>query len=245
VQLKRNKDSFDARLSELNRSFDTHLGVADLMTSVWLEPASFVGVVDVLSGEGEFSGRFAPFGQNPKLTAKSLQSYFKALGEVLDDSPQEVWGKTTVNDTVRAAFRHYTTCELTAKAVLGKLISPAIAADAIRTVKDRAARTGSLHGIVTYKRGSLKAADVAAFPVPSKEAVILINGLDHIFVVAQTDKCRIYQAFQNRYTISQSGMGNAPIDDLRTFLTDITSSKAVDWFGAKADHDEWSYLILQ
>jgi hypothetical protein len=245
VELKRNKESLDARLSEVNKRYDKNLGVVDLMTNVWLgPPGSFTDVVDALGHPDQFRGRFAPF-KDSAVTADLLLSYFRALGEALGD-PLAVPGQGSVNDQVRAAFRRYTECEGTSKSVLGKLTGSPIGPDAVNTVKNAAATTGTFHGGVSYKRGTFTSAGVAAFPLPSKDAVLLINGTDHIFVLAQVDKkWRLYQSFQNKYTVSQSGMGNAQVDDPRKFLADITSAESTTWFGATAGHDVYSYLILQ
>jgi hypothetical protein len=246
VDLKRNKESFDARLSEVNKLHDKQLGVVDLMTNVWLgPPGAFVDAVDALRGQGEFRGRLAPFRDSKVLSAEALHAYFKALAEALGD-PMAVPGEGSVNDQVRAAFRRYTECEQTSKSVLGKLTGAPIGADAVTTVRTASATTGSLRGGVSYKRGTFTSAGVAAFPLPTKDAVLLINGSDHIFTLAQVDKkWRLYQSFQNKYTVSQSGMGNAQVDDPTKFLSEITSAEATTWFGATADHDQYSYLILQ
>jgi len=246
VELKRNKESLDARLTEVNRIYDKQLGVVDLMTNVWLgPPGAFAAAVDALNGQAQFQGRLAPFADSKVLSVDLLLAYFKALAEALGD-PLAVPGQGTVNDQVRAAFRRYTECEQTSKSVVGKLSCAPIGADAVTTVRTASATTGTLRGGVSYKRGTFTSAGVAAFPLPTKDAVLLINGSDHIFTLAQVDKkWRLYQSFQNKYTVSQSGMGNAQVDDPTKFLGEITSAEATTWFGATADHDQYSYLILQ
>jgi hypothetical protein len=247
VALKEKKTSLDARLNELNRSFDSVLGVADLMTRVMLgAPGSFGTVVDALKDQS-FQGSFAPFHKNKAMTAKRLLEYFEALAKVMGDRPASVWGgDASVEDRLRSAFPYYTQCQATSIAVLGKLIDPSIGDEAVRTVKDGSATTGTLRGLVSYRRGLLRANNVGAFPTPTRDAAILMNGLDHIFVVVQVDrKWRIYQSFQNRYTISQSGLGNTEIDDFPRFLAGITSADNTTWFGQPAGNEPFSYLILQ
>jgi hypothetical protein len=251
VSLKERKEAFDGALVLLQKKYDKHLGVIDLMTQMGELGSRVDHVAAKLAtkdAKPALSGALSPFNTNAELTAELVKEYFKELAEAMEDRPATVWGQNKIEDLLSSAFTHYTECDSTAKAVLIQLLGAQVGKQAHQGVSaNGGAASGQLDG-VPYKRGVLSAQDVARFPVPSKDAVVVMETAgygEHIFVLALVGgKWRLYQSFHRKYLISRPGFGNTAVDDFKKFLTGITSDDALEWFGAPMAIRSFKYLVV-
>jgi hypothetical protein len=245
VDIQAAKAALDSALVTLRQKYDKHLGIIDFFNIILSSEESVDLAARTLAANQALGGRLSLFKPTIYFSLDLLLEFVKALGALMQDQPSRGWDEGTTADKVSAAFSRFSQCHNTSRVVLTKLIGARLAGEANRVLDDGTATSGRLDASVPFKRGVLTGQNIGTLTVPSGDAVLLMSAADHIFVLASTaQKWRLYQSFRNKYLLALPGFGNVAVDDLKSFLTDITGSKATDWFGGNPGSGSFKYVMM-